>query len=212
MNGYIEFKRVRCKPTAEITICDVTSRYEQIGIGSYCMAWESVDNRGSVLLFVNAADQSKAIIADALCGDFAAATHLPVMDFVGQFRNDHVYRTIRYNRLTSKDKIAWRQFNELRDMWRGVWCHGGLEAMCDKTLYAYRDMLDQFNTLVEARKDMPLSLRRAIDSLVWHSSNYAPHTIDIGRSNVAVDRDGNLILLDILAPVVVGTQKFAKRI
>lgn len=163
--------------------------FEKIGKGAFSTAYRS----GSVVRVVvewkkgrKQMDYSK----QALALFAGTGKHIPQIERLDFGDGWEVYELPFYQRLTSADKTAWAQFQTLRKLWRE-------EAQVCFRRSRY-DRMEQFLERVK-ESDLPPSLVEDLESIIIAFSTYGEDAflLEFSARNLAVDSNGNLILLDI---------------
>lgn len=167
-----------------------------LGRGMFAQAWLADD--GNVYLDVATGAYEKEILAEIT--DETRSKHLPRTTRVGWTGRGYLYRMPRYAAPlkayvdTPKGETTepWRQYRVLERCWKIAYRRH------------FRSIYDGYavkQAVVECARDekLPKALVRALQLLASQSDNYgSSYTFEFSPRNLATDRNGNLILLDVL--------------
>lgn len=170
---------------------------EYIGKGMFAKVYRALDGDRRVYAFVTGCYMKEAI-------SDVDHVHVPAImrhNDVSIYSETQVFSMPFYNKLTAKDKDAWETYKELKDaceqakqeiIWpkihsvRNVWSVYGMDA-AQRTIDILREKGTVSTDILDALQ------------IIWDNvSNYGQScTFEFAPRNLAVDDEGNLILLDI---------------
>ncbi len=162
--------------------------FEKIGKGSFSTAYQ----RGSVVRVVvewkkgrKQMDYSK----QALALFAGTGKHIPQIERLDFGDGWEVYELPFYQRLTKDSATPWKQFQTLRKLWQ-------------KNSFCFRqsryERMENFLEMVK-ESNLPTSLVEDLESIISAFSTFGEDAflLEFSVRNLAVDSEGNLILLDI---------------
>jgi len=172
----------------EITVDGTTAPMAFLGRGFFTTAWKDLE--GSVtLISSDPLKEALALFADQ------SLPHVPKIERLECDRPDgsQAYRMPYYERLTAKHKEAWRIYRGLEKAWTSMACKPPHEPRLaiDKSEKILDDLI--------VAAEVPASVTGALRSMLDAASNYGSGiALEFAPRNLAVDSEGNLILLDVM--------------
>lgn len=190
-------KRITLPPTFTLSLYDGSEplKVERIGKGAFCTAYRLCESQQTsreaaerVYLVVKDEDASKEILSGC------ESPHIPQLERVGSIGDAYLWQTRYYSPLTASSREAWKTFKML--------------AACNedarRKFYAVRGNhwgAEANRATVELAKaeGIETPLLEALHLLTEQAAQYGEsYTFEFARRNLAVDREGRLILLDPL--------------
>lgn len=154
--------------------------------GAFTKAYRSNDKVYAYTIIGKHTDYSKEAIAT-----FCEGKHIPAIEVLGESNEYRVYQMPFYQKLEKKHAQAWSDFRKLLKIWEKLvygatrYLHG--YELCEAFEKAVRD------------SDLSDDLKGAVTDIMYAVSNYGDsYRVEICQRNLKVDKDGNLILLDIV--------------
>jgi hypothetical protein len=168
----------------------------RLGQGMFTQAWKGAD--GKVYLDVDDAAYEKEILAEI--SRETRNKHLPRVESLAFTPRGRLYRMPLYasplrayvDTPKGESTTAWRQYRVIKDCWDSAYAAH------------WRSVYDGYAVkaaVVECAREskLPGALVRALELLAENSDNYgSSYTFEVSPRNLATDRNGNLILLDVL--------------
>jgi len=176
---------------------------KRIGKGMFARAYRDRSDPSKVWLFVDDRAHEKEILW-MLRDEAEDNPHLPKIERMGFTEDETVYRMPFYHKLTkARAPEAWREYMEIKRCLDEQVSHGrNLFQGYERTYAAVQCLKDGPtpswpSSLVTARvSELTLEALESLrDTAADYGSNY---WMEISPRNLAVDDDGNLVLLDIL--------------
>ena len=143
------------------------------------------------------ADDLVYLVVPDDCGDFSKdilescepMPHLPTCEKFGMTETGTVWREHLYAPLTRANKQAWADFKTLQKARDEAW------AQAQGRNFSVHNGHVVMQTTVDLLPDGPL--KNALDELRSAAANYgSSYCFEFAKRNLAVDKDGRLILLD----------------
>jgi hypothetical protein len=164
-----------------------TIMVERLGQGRYTEAWKA--HGDIVYLRVKEGEYSKEILE--VLTRTERNIHIPKCSRVGNDTGAFTwYKMPLYFPLAASSKRAWSDFKALRKMREDAYDINRMRQMAS-------DVNARFDDAVQESTLSP-SIKEAVALIVNEACNYGEYLIEITKKNCAVDRSGNLILLDPL--------------
>lgn len=174
---------------------------EKIGKGAFSVAYRDLENQEQVLIFVrdlqdqNLQDYAKESLADWCYSDnHGAIKHLPKMEWLESEYEEkgvfyQVFLTDFYENLSAKHKQAWTQHKQIKRLFdQALTSRGNNEHALDQTR--------RFLKLAE--KELDPDLYDALIAVSDAFRNFDDPSFDFGKRNFGVNREGVLILRDVV--------------
>ena len=181
----------------------------RLGKGMFTRAWKGAD--GKVYLDVDDDADEKEILANI--SQETRSKHLPRVESLGFTERGRLYRMPLYasplrayvDTPKGESTTAWRQYRVIKACWD--------EAYREN----WRSVYDGYKVksavvACARRKKLPAALVRALELLAEGSDDYgSSYTFEFSPRNLATDRNGNLILLDVLFDAELVAKKRGRR-
>lgn len=157
-----------------------------LGKGMFCTAYRRVDN-GRVIVFSIDGEHSKELLS--MCGKMP---HIPDVSRIdGSADDQYAYEMPYYEPLTTKSKVAWKQYKALEVARQEAYKK---YVTLSRPLYLCGYDLNYHVTQIA---DIPDDLRDAIKEIADWGCNYGEeYVFEFAKRNMCVDEDDRLVLLD----------------
>jgi len=162
--------------------------FEKIGKGAFSTAYRNEDVVRVVVKWRKGRKQMD-YAKQALAFFAGTGKHIPQIERLDFGDDWEVYELPFYQRLTKDFATAWKQFQTLRKLWQKN------QVCFQQSRYA---RIEKFLEMVK-ESNLPASLVEDLESIIIAFSTFGEDAflLEFSARNLAVDSDGNLILLDI---------------
>ena len=171
-------------------------KVKKIGKGHATTAYLGEDRWVYLVTSDKSGDKSKEILSE-FHANKEACKHIPYVEKIGFISKRggteySLYRMPWYKTIRATDKKAYKQLRELDKILGSI----RLSGMYGRPLTRY-DWITKAHDSVESSATLLPSIKQAVIDLCDHLIDYdGDWRFETGKNNIAVDEEGNLVLLD----------------